>query len=414
MSLMRSFYTNTIRIYNAIMHGVSFFHPKAKLWIEGRKDFMNRVRQANIGNKASILIHCSSLGEFEQGRPLLEKLKEQYPNYNLILSFYSPSGFEIEKNNPLADLVVYLPVDTTKKVTSFVDELNIEKAFFIKYEYWPNLFTALKNKGCPIYMVSAIFRHDQFFFKSFAKWYRNHTLGLVDHFFIQNERSADILSKHHFSNYSVTGDTRFDRVAELSESEFSDNRIESFIQGSKKILIAGSSWLEDEKIILEFMKEHSDNWKLILAPHEIHENHLKQIESLAEGINKVRYSQSNPEDLPDSQIIIIDNIGKLKFFYRYADICYIGGGFGAGIHNTLEAAAYGKPVIFGPNYQKFEEAKQLIEIGAGCSIKNTEEFSSTIRTFITPDNYMDKSRKASNYIHQYKGASEKIIQKTMA
>lgn len=410
---MGSLYNFSILLYSALMNFLSLFHPKAKLWVNGRKDLKNRIQESSLGKDPAILIHCSSLGEFEQGRPLLEKIKKIYPSYKIILSFFSPSGFEIEKNNKLADLVIYLPIDTKSKVKFFVESFNIKKAFFIKYEYWPNLFSALKEKNCSIYMVSAIFRADQYFFKSKANWYRNHTLKLVDHFFVQNEQSAIILKNHKFENYSVTGDTRFDRVSELSQSTFSNNALESFIKTPKKILIAGSSWLEDEKIIIEFLKKNSEDWKLILAPHEIHENHLKQIESLTQNLHTIRFSKAQKNELSNIQILIIDNIGLLKYLYRYADLCYIGGGFGAGIHNTLEAVTYAKPVIFGPKYHKFEEAKQLIQIGAGRSIENLQELESAIKEFMEPENYSLTSKKAAHFIHQHKGATDKILDKTL-
>ncbi len=413
MALTAHLYNTSIKIYHLLMRGISLFHPKAKLWIEGRRHLIKKIKESNIGDQPSILIHCSSLGEFEQGRPLLEQIKAQYPKYKIILSFFSPSGFEIEKTNNLADLVIYLPVDTKNNVLSFVKLLNLKKAFFIKYEYWPNLFSALQKIDCPIYMVSAIFREDQFFFKPNAKWYRKNTLAIVNHFFIQNEASASILKKHKFKNFSITGDTRFDRVIELSESNFSDQKIEDFIQSSYHTLVAGSSWFEDEKIISTFLQqEEGKNWKTILAPHEIHESHLVQIEKLCQGIKYVRYSKATNEELKEAQILIIDNIGKLKFLYRYADICYIGGGFGAGIHNTLEPASYGKPVIFGPKYQKFDEAKQLLEINAAKTINNQDEFKSALLSFINSRNYEMASQKASHFVRQYKGATQKIIDKT--
>lgn len=403
-------YTISIGLYYGLMHIVALFNPKAKLWLQGRKDIETRIAESTIGQQKTILIHCSSLGEFEQGRPLLEKLKEKYSDYKVVLSFFSPSGYEVEKNNSLADLVLYLPLDSRMAVKRFVDKLNIEKAFFVKYEYWPNLFRALNSKGASIFMISAVFRENQFFFKPFAKWYRKNSLGLVKHFFVQNEQSGSILSKNGFQNFTIAGDTRFDRVAELSESEYQDSILEQFTQSDKRVLILGSSWPEDEKIALDFLSENKAGWKYIVAPHEIHEAHLKQIESIAKNISTVRYSQLSANSAMDEDVLIIDNIGKLKYLYRYADIAYIGGGFGAGIHNTLEAAAYAKPVIFGPNYHKFNEAKQLTEINAGISIQSIQDFESALKLFL--DDYDQKSSIARNFVHQYRGATDKILQKS--
>ncbi len=411
---MGNLYNLSIQLYSILMKGISLFHPKAKLWVNGRQNILDRITKAKLGNTPVILIHCSSLGEFEQGRPLLEEIKKKYPDYKIVLSFFSPSGFEIQKNNPLADLVLYLPIDTLKKVQAFTQALNIKKAYFIKYEFWPNLFAALKNSGSSIYMISAIFRPDQYFFKPNAKWYRNNTLGKVDHFFVQNQQSADILQEHHFTNYSITGDTRFDRVSELNQTSFTDSKIEAFTQSSKKVLVAGSTWLEDEKLIFKFLENSESSWKLILAPHEIHEQHLKQIESLSTGLKIIRYSTTMDTQLiKDADVLLIDNIGKLKYLYRFGTLCYIGGGFGVGIHNTLEAATYGKPVLFGPKFQKFEEAKQLIEIGAGISISTEEELIASIADFINEENYTTASKAASHFIHQHKGATDIIVQNTL-
>lgn len=400
---MRLLYSLGILIYSFIIRCLSPFNPKAKLWYEGRK-------QLNLKDlehyKGCILIQCSSLGEFEQGRPLLSALRLKYPHKKIVLSFFSPSGFEPQKDNSDVDKVIYLPIDTSKKTRKFVDALEPEFAFFIKYDFWPNLYSALKANQCKIYLVSTIFRPEQAFFKWYGKWYQK-TLNLVDFFFVQNEASKQLLDSIGLRNVMITGDTRFDQVLALKEEEFSNTIIDQFTLSAQNIVIAGSTWAQDERLILECIKANP-TWKWVIAPHEINLAHLKELKQLFKELNYITYSQYKHQTELNAQVLIVDTIGILKYLYRYGQIAYIGGGFGKGIHNTLEPAVYGIPILFGPKHHKFQEAQDLLSAKIGFEINE----NTCLETFnrVQALGEREKIRDTSEvYILKQKGAINKIM-----
>ncbi|WP_090502264.1 3-deoxy-D-manno-octulosonic acid transferase [Pedobacter terrae] len=395
-------YTLLIRIF-------SLFNPKAKLFINGRKNIFSSIAQKINPAEKHIWFHFASLGEFEQGRPVLEKLKALYPAKKIIVTFFSPSGYEIRKNYALAD-VFYLPIDTDANAKRFIASINPELAIFTKYEFWHFYFKELKDQGIPLYVISGIFRESQAFFKWYGDFYRN-ILKCVTYFFVQNKESENLLKSIGLNNVTISGDTRFDRVYENAQSPKQLNIIESFIDGAPT-LVCGSTWPEDEKILSGLSQEYP-NWKFIIAPHETHESHIESIEKQF-SVGSIRFSvfssqlEVNSSQISDlkSKILIIDNIGMLSSLYQYGKVAYIGGGFGTGIHNTLEAAAFGLPVIFGPKYDKFQEAKDLIAIGAGKSISSTEELIDAFNTFIDNQPSADAARK---YVDDKKGATDQIV-----
>ncbi|MBO9674585.1 MAG: 3-deoxy-D-manno-octulosonic acid transferase [Sphingobacteriaceae bacterium] len=401
---MKLLYIIGIQAYTLLVRIFSLFNPKAKLFINGRKDIYSTIAQKINPAEKHIWFHFASLGEFEQGRPVLEKLKSLYPGKKIVVTFFSPSGYEIRKNYALAD-VFYLPVDTAKNARRFVNSINPEMAIFTKYEFWHFYFKELKDQGIPLYVISGIFRESQAFFKWYGGFYRN-VLKSVTYFFVQNEESLNLLKSIGFNNVTINGDTRFDRVYENAQSPKQLPLIESFIDNSPT-LVCGSTWPEDEKI-LSVLPEKYPNWKFIIAPHEIHESHIESIEKQFSA-GSLRFSVFSSETKTLNarpQTLIIDNIGMLSSLYQYGNVAYIGGGFGAGIHNTLEAAAFGLPVIFGPKYDKFQEAKDLIAIGAARSISSTEDLINAFESFIENKNAAELARK---YVADKKGATDQII-----
>ncbi|WP_343533724.1 glycosyltransferase N-terminal domain-containing protein [Pedobacter sp.] len=397
-------YNISMLIYGLLVRLASLFNAKAKLFVDGRKGIFEHIAAKVNANERPIWFHFASLGEFEQGRPVLERIKSSKPNEKIIVTFFSPSGYEIRKNYALADGIFYLPLDTIAKANRFVKLVNPKMAIFTKYEFWPNYFKALARQNIPLYIISGIFRPNQIFFKTYGGFYRN-VLKCVKHFFVQNEESAMLLKSIGINNVDISGDTRFDRVYENSQTPKHLPLIEKFC-GEAPVLIAGSTWPEDEKLLVHLAAKNP-NWKLIIAPHEIHEAHINAIADLFP--NSLRFSKLNIEATAEigSQVLIIDNIGMLSSLYQYGKIAYIGGGFGVGIHNTLEAAAFSLPVIFGPNYQKFQEAKDLIEIGAAKSINNAEELIAAFEYYLTHESGI----LAKNYVAHQKGATEMIIKK---
>jgi len=372
----------------------------------------NSILREKIDRNAKyIWFHASSLGEFEQGRPMMEKIKANYPEYKILLTFFSPSGYEVRKNYEGADVICYLPFDTPYKVKKFINLANPSMAVFIKYEFWGNYLKELKNKGIPTYIISAIFRKDQLFFQWFGIPYRK-MLFYFNHLFVQDNRSKKLLEKYGITNVTVAGDTRFDRVLEVREQARTILPVEKFIakkQDEKQfVLIAGSSWPQDEEIFINYFNEQPDI-KLIIAPHEIHREHLMHIESLLKRPS-IRLSEAHNRDLSDKDCLIIDSFGLLSSIYRYGDIAYIGGGFGEGIHNTLEAAVYGIPVIFGPKHHKFKEAKGLIKSGGGFLITDEKTFTSKMDELLTYNELLETAGKsAGDYVNSHAGATEKIL-----
>ncbi len=386
---------------------VSPFKRKARLMIDGHKSVFNLLEK-EIDKKAKyIWFHVASLGEFEQARPLIEEIKNSKPEYKILLTFFSPSGYEVRYNYPLADIVTYLPFDTKKNARSFLELTNPHMVIFIKYEFWYNYINEIYQRRIPVYLVSAIFRKNQSFFKKLRSPYRN-MLSLYTHFFVQDDESHKLLQKHGIKNVTVAGDTRIDRVIEIQKQTVNLPIVEKFIDKGSIIFIAGSSWPADEDIFINYFNSHP-NLKLIIAPHEIDESHLTEIEKKLSRPSQ-RYSGLTDTDTVNADCMIIDCFGLLASVYRYADIGYIGGGFGDGIHNLPEAAVYGIPVIFGPNFIKFREAHDLIATGGGFTIKNRAEFNKLMESFINEPELREKAGKeAKNYIFSNSGATNTIL-----
>ena len=393
-----------INIYLFSLKTAAFFNAKAKKWVEERREFpiVNNTQK-------KIWIHCASLGEFEQGRPILEKLKQTYPDYPIVLTFFSPSGFEIRKNYPGADYVFYLPIDTKKNATKFIKEINPALVVWVKYEYWFHYLNELKNQSIPVLLVSAIFRQSQPFFKSNNKFWKK-ILFCFDHIFVQDIASEQLLNSIEvIENITVSGDTRFDRVLEIATKKIAIKEIESFIE-NQQVLVAGSTWEEDEKLLSKYMMQ-SETKKLIVAPHEIDTAHLKNIKQLFPS--SIFYSEwvslkNKPKNI---QVLIIDNVGMLAQLYQYASICYIGGGFNkSGIHNILEAAVFGKAIIFGPNYQKFGEAVGLTQRNSSFSISNENELSLKLGSlFADAISLKNAEDVAKQFVLEKSGATKIIV-----
>ena len=360
-----------------------------------------------------IWFHASSLGEFEQGRPMIEQIRKVHPEYKILLTFFSPSGYEVRKNYAGADVVCYLPFDTPGRVEQFLDLANPAMAIFIKYEFWGNYLHTLQQRGIPVYIISAIFRREQLFFQWFGKPYRK-MLDCFNHLFVQDERSKALLEEYGIRNVTVAGDTRFDRVIDVYHQAKQIPLVERFIKGTDGqqpplVFVAGSSWPEDEAIFIPYFERHPE-MKLIIAPHEIHEGHLMSIEARLHRPT-IRLSQATEQNVANQDCLIVDSFGLLSSLYRYGQIAYIGGGFGAGIHNTLEAAVYGMPVLFGPRFQKFKEAKDLIAVGGAFTFDNAPAFTSRMDTLLsTPEALQQSSQAAGHFVQSHGGATTTILQ----
>lgn len=404
---MRLLYSLGIHLYGLLLRLIAPFHPKAKLWVNGRRDWYARMSQTVETGQNHIWFHFASLGEFEQGRAVLEGVKKDFPLKKIVITFYSPSGYEVRKNTNLADYVFYLPEDTAKNAKQFIDLIHPEFVVFTKYEYWYYYFSELKSRNIPLFMISAIFRPNQIFFQPYGGFFRE-ILTSVTYFFLQNEESVHLLKEHGFRNVGLTGDTRFDRVVELPKQQKSITEVNQFV-GTSPVLVAGSTWLEDEKLLKDLMLQFPD-WKLILAPHEIHEAHIEAILLLfLDALRFSNFAQHTFQKIVDARVLIIDNMGMLSSLYGYGKISYIGGGFGVGIHNTLEAATYGIPVIFGPKYHKFQEAKDLIEQGAGFSIQDAEKLHDVFVCLQEEIKRDYAGKQAKCYVQQHAGATAIIM-----
>ena len=399
------FYSLGIFLYGlAILLAVPF-NAKARLLWTGRRRVWNDLRHY-INNNRCIWIHAASLGEFEQGRPLIEALRSQYPNRKIVLTFFSPSGFEVRKNYPLADLVCYLPADSFFNARRFIRLLNPEMVFFVKYEFWYFYLTELKRQNIPVYGVSVIFRADQMFFKWYGGWFRK-ILNSFTHFYLQDQASADLLKSRGYTNYTVAGDTRFDRVAKIAASSGSDELTQRFAKGAR-VIVAGSSWEPDEALLIDYINRAPEDVKLILVPHEIGEEHIRQISKQLD-VPYFLYKKA-PFDPENYRVMVVNTIGLLSSIYKYGQVAYIGGGFGKGIHNTLEAATYGMPVLWGPNYHKFKEARDLLSCGAGFVVADQEALDTQLDALL---NNQDLCAQAGNNAKQYVagmcGATDQII-----
>lgn len=399
-------YNLAIGIYDLIVHIMAPFSRKPRKMMKGHWVVYELLRQQIEKDDRYIWFHAASLGEFEQGRPLIEKIRAKYPDYKILLTFFSPSGYEVRKNYRGADVVCYLPFDKPRNVKKFLDISNPVMAFFIKYEFWKNYLDELNKRRIPVYSVSSIFRKDQIFFKWYGGTYRN-VLKNFDYLFVQNEASRRFLSKIGINKVTVVGDTRFDRVLQIREEAKELPLVEKF-KGDSFTLVAGSSWGPDEDLFLEYFNTHPE-MKLIIAPHVIDENHLVEIISKLKR-PYVRYTRADERNVQKADCLIIDCFGLLSSIYRYGEVAYIGGGFGVGIHNTLEAAVYGIPVVFGPKYQKFMEAKQLIEAQGAFSISNYEELGSLFDRFLTDEHFhRETGSNAGFYVTNNAGATDKVL-----
>lgn len=414
-------------IYNIVIYFVlwgiaiaSLFNEKVRKMWRGEREAFKILKQKVDPNAKYIWFHAASLGEFEQGRPLMERIRKDYPQYKILLTFYSPSGYEVRKNYEGADIICYMPVDTRLNAIRFLRLVRPVMAFFIKYEFWSNFLHILKYRNIPTYSVSSIFREDQVFFKWYGRSYAG-VLKCFTRFFVQNEESKRLLEGIGITAVDVVGDTRFDRVLQIKEAAKQLPICEAFRTGVAssqsadvphhdfKVFVAGSSWPPDENIFIPFFNEHKD-WRLLIAPHVIAEEHLKLIFSLIKGKKVVRYTQTTPEEAAEADVLIIDCFGLLSSMYNYGDVAYIGGGFGVGIHNTLEAAVWNMPVIFGPNNKKFQEAQGLLKLGGGFEINTYEDFSGLMSSLMNDETFLKQAGdKAGAFVAHLAGATDKVL-----
>ena len=429
-------------IYNVVIYFVllgiaiaSLFNEKVRKMWRGEREAFKILKQKVDPHAKYVWFHAASLGEFEQGRPLMERIRKDHPQYKILLTFYSPSGYEVRKNYEGADIICYMPVDTRLNAIRFLRLVRPVMAFFIKYEFWSNFLHILKHRGVPTYSVSSIFREDQVFFKWYGKSYAN-VLRCFTRFFVQNEESKRLLESIGVTDVDVVGDTRFDRVLQIKEAAKQLPICEAFRKGSAtasvevstnvsaeassaealpkagyKVFVAGSSWPPDEEIFIRFFNEHKE-WRLLIAPHVIGEDHLKFILSQIKDKKVVRYTQTSPEEAAVADVLIIDCFGLLSSMYRYGDVAYVGGGFGVGIHNTLEAAVWNMPVIFGPNNKKFQEAQGLLKSQGGFEISNYEEFETLMGKMMGDASFLESSgKKAGDFVASLSGATDKVLAK---
>jgi 3-deoxy-D-manno-octulosonic-acid transferase len=400
-------YNIVIFLYLCGVAILSLFNEKVRKMWRGERQAIRTIKEKIDPNAQYVWFHAASLGEFEQGRPLMEQLRREHPEYKILLTFFSPSGYEVRKNYEGADIICYLPLDTILNARRFLRTIRPVMAFFIKYEFWYNYLHILRHRGVPVYSVSSIFRPGQVFFRWYGKQY-SRVLKCFTHFFVQNEVSRELLSTIGIDNVTVVGDTRFDRVLQIKEAAKQLPVVEQF-KGNSKCFIAGSSWQPDEEIFIPWLNEHKD-WKVVIAPHVIGEDHLQQIERMLEGRKVVRYTEATEENVKGAEVLIVNCFGLLSSIYHYADVTYVGGGFGVGIHNTLEAAVWDVPVFFGPNNQRFQEAQGLKNCGGGLEIANADDFLRYMKGFEEhPELMKELGEKAGQYVASLAGATQKVL-----
>jgi 3-deoxy-D-manno-octulosonic-acid transferase len=403
---MRLIYNAGIFFYSVIAWAITPFNQKAHAWVYGRKDWFDSLKQKVIPGEKYIWIHCASLGEFEQGRPVIESVKKDKPSSRILLTFFSPSGYEIRKDYPLADIICYLPYDTYRNAEKFISLVNPSIAILVKYEFWDNFISAIYRKQIPLYLISGIFRKEQHFFKWYGGFFRK-MLRKFSRIFVQDKESSDLLGEIGITNVVIAGDTRFDRVAEIAAKAKEIPQIELF-RGDQKLFLAGSSWKQDEEIIARYINSHPETMKWVFAPHEIDRENIERLEKLF-NVKCVRFSDFN-DDSKDARVMIIDNIGMLSSAYRYAGIAAVGGGFGKGIHNILEPACWSIPVLFGPNYGKFREAVDLINLGGAKSFNDYRGFEEIIDLWISDAAlYLKAATLAGEYVNKNMGATSLIM-----
>nr|WP_236018570.1 glycosyltransferase N-terminal domain-containing protein [Hymenobacter sp. BT559] len=389
---------------------VAPFNPKAAAWVAGRVGLLPRLEQALAADAAPRLwVHCASLGEFEQGRPLIEGLRRQYPGHKIVLTFFSPSGYEVRKNWPGADYVFYLPLDTADNARRFVAAVQPRLAVFVKYEFWYYFLSELRKQHIPAVVVAAIFRPSQVFFKPWGGFFRE-ILGQLSHIFTQNEASAQLLRSLGLKRVTVAGDTRFDTVAATALAPARALPLaEAFVADGAPVLVAGSTWPEDLPALAPLLRKHARTMRFIVAPHEVSEAHLQEVEAALPGLT-VRYSQASPTTVAEARLLLIDNVGMLSQLYRFGRFAYIGGAFGAGLHNTLEAAAFGLPVFFGPRYERFQEAAELVQLGCAFSVQSPQQLEAAFdRLYYNEEARLKVQDMSLDYVHTHAGATGRIL-----
>ncbi len=407
---MKFLYNLGIWIFSAIAHLASVFNTRASLWVKGRKNWSEKIAEKIKPGDRVIWIHCASLGEFEQGRPVIEAIKKDLPKFKVLITFFSPSGYEVRKNYNNADCVSYLPADSPWNAAKFIDLIKPEFVIFVKYEFWNNYISTIYSKNIPLYLISGIFRPDQHFFKWYGSFFRK-MLKKFELIYVQDQQSLELLKGVGIEKVQVAGDTRFDRVVQIASAAKKIPALEQF-RGEERLFLAGSSWKQDEEIITEYINRFPASMKWVFAPHEIDESNIVRLEKLLK-VKYVRFSKFN--DLSaDARVLIIDNIGMLSSAYGYAYIAAIGGGFGKGIHNILEPACWGIPVVFGPKYKNFKEAVDLISAGSAKSFSTFNEFKEILDLWLSDEKiYTNSARLASDYVKENTGATEIIIQEIL-
>ena len=405
---MHFIYSSIVSIAASLLEIIALFVPKIKLFVAGRKVVFPLLETKISPDDKTVWFHAASLGEYEQGIPVIEKIKEHYPNHKIIVSFFSPSGYEVRKNNFLADVTVYLPLDTLNNVSRFIELVHPEMVFFVKYEFWPNYLNELKRLAIPTYLISGIFRENQVFFKWYGGFYRK-ALETFTHFFVQNEKSKQLLQQIGYTNCIVSGDTRFDRVVTIVER---DNTLDwmSEFKNKKTTVVIGSSWPKDEELLLQFINKSNSDCKFIFAPHNIKPEQIQEIKNNCSK-KTILFSEKENQNLADFDVCIVDTVGLLTKIYSYADIAYVGGGFGnPGIHNILEPATFGIPIVIGPNYSHFAEAIQLVGLGGCISVNNSEQLEAILNELIL-DNEVRKSNGSisATFVQNNKGAVATIM-----
>ena len=416
---MRLLYSFGITCYVLAVRLASPFNPKAKQMLQGWKGVFGRVATSPVGKGLTAWFHASSLGEFEQARPVLEGFRKAHPEYKICVTFFSPSGYEVRKDYPMADFVCYLPPDTRANAIRFLNMLRPSVAFFVKYDFWFNYLEQLRRRDVPTYLFSAIFRPRQYFFHWYGRWFFLHLRDCFTHLFVQNEESCRLLQEHGIPHVSIAGDTRFDRVNAIAKAARRFPEVEQMLTAhpSSPVLLAGSTWESDERMLAHYLRQRQKPCLLIVAPHVVSESHLDMIEDeIFKGERCIRYSQlaevsiTGEPPVSQSRVLIIDNVGLLSALYRYAHVAYIGGGFGKGIHNILEALAFGKPVVFGPNYHKFQEAHDIVGLGGGFSFQNFAGLKECLdRLLDDQDYYSLTSQTCSDYLKKHTGSTSKIL-----
>ena len=399
------FYNISIFFIGLGIRLASLFNPKARAFVTGRKDTIKNI-QTQFSNQGRVVwVHCASLGEFEQGRPIIETVRKEFPDQKILLTFFSPSGYEIRKNFPGADFVSYLPLDTHSNAVKFIDAIRPTLAVFVKYEFWYHYTTELKKRNIPLISISSIFRNDQFFFSDFGGFYRK-ILFNFSHFFVQNSESVRLLNSINVRNVTLAGDTRFDRVIQVVQSSDPVPIAEAF-KGDQKVFVVGSSWPEDMEALVPFINEN--RLKFIIAPHEISESSIVNLEKSLQ-VKYIRYSQAANKNLEEYNVLIIDNIGLLSRLYRYGEFAYVGGAFGKGLHNILEAACYGVPILFGnKSYDKFQEAIDLINRGGAFEISDYPDLKAKYEMLNVPSSFLLACEVTRQYVEENLGATEKIM-----